>query len=65
MEWIKHETWVLAETGFQISKHPHASKYMILDPSNACLGIVDSLADAQEAAGRRPWPCRTRELWRP
>jgi len=23
---------------------------MILDPANACLGIVDSLADAQEAA---------------
>jgi len=50
MEWIRHEIWVSADTGFQISKHPQASKYMILDRENACVGIVDSLAEAQEAA---------------
>lgn len=50
MQWIKHEIWVSEDTGFQISKHPQAGKYMILDSRNACIGVVDSLADAQDVA---------------
>jgi hypothetical protein len=58
MEWIRHETWVLADTGFQISKHPQASKYMILDRENACLGEKASRRTPPDRYGPSRWPRR-------